>query len=117
MKTALAKIEIETLTQAIAEYGDKAQVDMAIEEMSELTKALCKERRYAMDKGKHAEAMDNVVEEIADVAIMLAQLIIIFDKHGDAQNEIDRKTERLAKRLGLREAAADVAQDTLQPAT
>ncbi len=35
----------EALQEAVAAYGTHAQVDMAIEEMSELTKALCKERR------------------------------------------------------------------------
>ena len=33
------------LTRAIRTYGEPAQIDMAIEEMAELTKALCKIKR------------------------------------------------------------------------
>ena len=87
------------LADAIATYGTVAQVDMAIEEMSELTKALCKERRTQLQLGKHAEAQANVIEEIADVAIMLKQLLIMFDKDGEIQKEVDYKIDRLEQRL------------------
>ena len=87
------------LRKAIATYGKTAQVDMAIEEMSELTKALCKERRTQLLPGKHAEAHANVIEEIADVAIMLKQLLIMFDKDGEIQKEVDYKIYRLEQRL------------------
>lgn len=87
------------IRDAIATYGMAAQVDMAIEEMSELTKALCKERRTQLELGKHAEAHANVIEEIADVAIMLKQLLIMFDKDGEIQKEVDYKIDRLEQRL------------------
>lgn len=51
-------------------YGERNQIDMAIEEMSELTQALSKYKR-----GKE----HNVEEEIADVQIMLDQLKLIFN--------------------------------------
>lgn len=89
----------DVLRDAIATYGMTAQVDMAIEEMSELTKALCKERRTQLVPGKHAEAHANVIEEIADVAIMLKQLLIMFDKDGEIQKEVDYKIDRLEQRL------------------
>ena len=89
----------DVLRDAIATYGISAQVDMAIEEMSELTKALCKERRTQLVPGKHAEAHANVIEEIADVAIMLKQLLIMFDKDGEIQKEVDYKIDRLEQRL------------------
>ena len=89
----------DVLRDAIATYGIAAQVDMAIEEMSELTKALCKERRTQLVPGKHAEAHANVIEEIADVAIMLKQLLIMFDKDGEIQKEVDYKIDRLEQRL------------------
>lgn len=87
------------LRKAIATYGKTAQVDMAIEEMSELTKALCKERRYELTPGKHATAHANVIEEIADVMIMCRQLLIIFDKDNEIQSEINYKINRLNERL------------------
>ncbi len=89
----------DVLRDAIDTYGMAAQVDMAIEEMSELTKALCKERRTQLELGKHAEAHANVIEEIADVAIMLKQLLIMFDKDGEIQKEVDYKIDRLEQRL------------------
>ena len=96
---SMLKMDEATLRRAITTYGKNAQVDMAIEEMSELTKALCKERRTELTTGKHAEAHANVIEEIADVLIMCRQLIIIFDKDNETQSEIDYKINRLKQRL------------------
>ena len=109
----------EVLQEAVAAYGTHAQVDMAIEEMSELTKALCKERRCGLGQGSRAQAHANIIEEIADVIIMLAQLLIIFDKDREIQKETDYKLNRLAERLAdtPKEAGADAAQGGLQPAT
>ena len=51
--------------------------------------------------------------------IMLAQLLIIFDKDREIQKETDYKLNRLAERLSdtPKEAGADAAQGGLQPAT
>ena len=92
-------MDLRTLRKAIDTYGKNAQVDMAIEEMSELTKALCKERRSAENRADHSAAISNVLEEIADVEIMLRQMIIIFDRDGEVEKEIKYKVNRLAKRL------------------
>lgn len=86
----------ELLTRAIRVYGEPAQIDMAIEEMSELTKALCKVKR-AHGGPETTAAIGNVIEEIADVQIMLDQLRIIFGS--DAGAEEEAKLERLAGRL------------------
>lgn len=67
----------EQLKKIIDYYGAYAQSVQAIEEMSELTKELCKALNYKSNK-------ENLVEEIADVQIMLEQLKII--------NNIDEKT-------------------------
>lgn len=87
------------LKAAIATYGYPAQVDMAIEEMSELTKALCKERRAMLNPAERTQALDNVIEEIADVAIMLEQLLLMFDHDGEVQKAADFKLERLEQRM------------------
>lgn len=93
----------DVIRDAIATYGNAAQVDMAIEEMSELTKALCKERRCKLDSIKHSEAVANIIEEIADVAIMLQQMIIIFDRDNEVEGEIKYKIDRLEQRLAKAE--------------
>lgn len=53
---------IALLTRAIRTYGEPAQIDMAIEEMAELTKALCKIKR-AQAGCEVTAAIDNAVEE------------------------------------------------------
>lgn len=61
------------LTEAVNLWGKESQIMMTIEEMAELTQALSKYKRHR-DK-----AIANVLEELADVRIMIDQLVIIFD--------------------------------------
>ena len=91
----------EVLEDAIARYGAPAQIDMAIEEMSELTKALLKNRRnYAAitadERGRLREA---IIEEAADVIITVSQVIMIYAEPGEIQNAVDFKIDRLRERL------------------
>lgn len=96
--------DIETLKKVININGLPAQEDVAIEEMSELTKAILKRRRAVNEKApadKIRKAEDNIREEIADCIIMIQQLILIYDVDGDVQMNIDRKINRLKKRFGM----------------
>lgn len=81
------------LEHAIRLYGEPAQMDMAVEEMAELTKAICKVKR-ASCAAEAAAALKNAVEEMADVQIMLDQLRIIFHRSTE-----EAKLERLKNRL------------------
>lgn len=84
--------------EALDRYGERAQTDMMIEEMSELTKALLKYRRaVAADQLTRQHLLD-VQEEMADVTIMLRQMALIY---GDCTQQEIAKMERLAERLGL----------------
>ena len=85
----------EVYKQAIAQYGVEPQRKMAIEEMAELTNALMK-----FDRGRNT--IDDVVDEIADVTIMMQQLAIMFGRNA-VDSRIDYKTQRLAKRLNIEE--------------
>ncbi len=98
--------DYETLEAAILKYGAENQVDIAIEEMSELTKALLKERRQAK-KGFDVSAAetfkmleDDISEEMADVIIMLVQLQMIFNNKEEVSRYINSKVERLKARMG-----------------
>lgn len=82
----------EIFRSAIARYGEKAQMIIAMEEMAELTKELSKFLR-----GAHNE--DAIAEEIADVRIMLDQIEIMFDCAGAAAAYQEDKVDRLRKRL------------------
>lgn len=86
------------MQQAIETYGVQAQCDVAIEEMAELTKAIMKIRRVANDYEKTQSALDNLLEEIADVDIMIDQLKIMWGPRevGEYRRQ---KLERLERRL------------------
>lgn len=71
-------------------------LDMAVEEMAELTKAICKIKR-AQAGCEVTAAIGNVIEEMADVQIMLDQLRIIF--HRSTEEIEEAKLERLKNRL------------------
>lgn len=88
------------LEAAIDAWGPEMQIIVAIEEMSELTKALTKYIR-ADDA---ATIVTNIREEMADVGIMLNQLSLIF---GDTAEEEIRKLNRLRRRI------EDVTGETL----
>jgi len=59
-------------TDAIGLWGEEAQLDVAIEECAELIKAICKRKRG------DAFAEEKILEEAADVAIMIEQLKVMF---------------------------------------
>lgn len=86
-------------------YGNDAQEDMAIEECSELVKAILKLRR---SDEKTAETREAVIDEIADVQIMLSQLEIIFNCVAEVEDRIDFKINRQMGRIKEREAKRDV---------
>lgn len=83
--------------RCICNYGVSHQMDMAIEEMSELTKALLKWRR-----AKDAElttAREGIVDELADVRIMVRQMEILFRCEDEVERRIDFKVRRQTDRL------------------
>lgn len=83
------------LRDAVRTWGMEAQQQMMIEEMSELTKALCKLTRTNI--GAEAElAIENIREEMADVQIMLDQMKVMF---GEPVNQEKKKIDRLRRRL------------------
>lgn len=86
----------DIMLRAIHRYGEAAQIDMAVEEMAELTKALCKVKR-ATPGATTTEVIANVIEEIADVQIMLDQLRLIFARSTDEVEE--DKLRRLLARI------------------
>lgn len=70
------------LDRAITTYGAPAQMDMAVEEMAELTKALCKIKR---------------AQAGCEVTAAIGNLRIIF--HRSTEEAEEAKLERLKNRL------------------
>ena len=84
-------------------WGQEAQERMAIEEMSELTKELCKKIRLVRDDFSESsdarlqKTIQNVKEEIADVLNMAEQLEIYY-----GEEEIEKiREEKIARTLNL----------------
>ncbi len=86
----------KALFRAVSTFGASAQTDMMIEEMSELTKALLKYRRAGDNESARAVAQTSILEEMADVEIMLAQMHIIY---GESYSVLRYKLDRLAARI------------------
>lgn len=85
----------EILSKAIAKYGEN-QLDIAQEELSELIQAISKIKRYPNSK----DAQLNLIEEIADVSIMIEQLQMYFGISNEViQDEADIKLDRLENRM------------------
>jgi len=89
--------EKELMAAAIERYGEGAQLVKCCEELGELTQAICKMFDKSTGVQPDAEA---VVEEIADVEIMIEQvrMILRVDPAQEARWR-DRKLRRLKARL------------------
>jgi len=71
-------------------FDNKQQITKAIEEMAELSKELAKELN---DNGNE----DNIREEIADVLIMIEQMVFLFDVKNEIAKWRENKLFKLAK--------------------
>jgi len=81
------------IKNAIQKYGEKAQTIVAMEEMSELIKECSKAYRGELNR-------KNMIEEIADVLIMIDQLKEIYNLTDyDINDIINMKLLRLNHRV------------------
>ena len=78
--------------EALKVWGPEKQTMMVFEEMSELQKELCKNMRGAQNKAA-------IAEEIADVEIMLEQMVIFHDCAAEVANAKEYKISRLFGRV------------------
>lgn len=83
---------IAVYENAIARNGVLLQLIVALEELSEAQKEICKFLRENGNK-------EHLAEEVADATIMLEQLRIIFDINDDVCRYMDEKVKRLRDRL------------------
>ena len=91
------KTGAEKIRAIARHYGKEPQMGVAQEECAELIQAISKIRR----KGETGETLDNLVEEIADVSIMCAQLEELFGVRASVawhmHQKLDRQLERIAE--------------------
>lgn len=84
--TAIFKKAIET-------YGAETQLNVAIEEFSELIKEICKHKRGS-------DNIEAIIEEMADCYIMLKQMQMIFGFGSTViVDAMQKKIDRLSRRL------------------
>ena len=89
----MINVNKNVLNLSVAYYGQDSQLNVAIEEMSELTKEICKYKRGSKNR-------DHIVEETADVIIMIGNLRQIFNMTDEEINHvISSKQARLKERM------------------
>ena len=79
---------VKTYTNALVAFGEDNQCFVAIEELSEAQKEICKILRGE-------ENLEHLAEEIADATIMLEQIRLIFGINDLTNEWIDIKVKRL----------------------
>ena len=85
--------EIEMIcAAAIERNGWQQQAVVALEELSEAQKEICKFLRGQGDR-------EHLAEELADAEIMLMQMEMVFGLTGSVGKWIEAKAQRLADRL------------------
>lgn len=89
-------IDDEILFKAIDKFGNDAQCEMIIEECLELALALQKAKRKR--GGTDEEKIKAIVDEIADVKIMIRQAEHLFPA-SMINERVDFKMKRLQQRL------------------
>ena len=82
----------KTYTNAMLAFGEQNQLIVAVEELSECQKEICKILRGC-------DGLRNLAEEVADVTIMLEQIQLMFNINDCVCNFMDEKIKRLEDRV------------------
>jgi len=84
--------DLFVMANAISTYGDLHQQLVAIEEMAELIKEICKHYRGASNRA-------HIIEETADVEVVTQQIKMIYKDEGEVDIVKRQKIERLWLRI------------------
>ena len=92
----MTQTEKDLYERNIQYHGIEQETTIAMEECSELIKAISKCKRYGcIDKYR-----DNLIEEIADVLIIINELQLIYDiSNNDIENIKKYKMDRMDYRI------------------
>lgn len=82
-------------SDALDVFGGDTQLIVAVEELSECQKEICKVLRGDGD-------LEHLAEEVADATIMLEQVRLMFDINDATCRQMDAKIERLKERIEAR---------------
>lgn len=92
----MTKENVKVIREAVMKYGAKHQQIVAIEELSELQKELTKALR---EDQKCSIDYNHIAEEVADIYIMLHEVMAIYCITEEVGKWIDIKVKRLEQRL------------------
>ena len=94
--------DIAKIKQIADHYGMQSQQEMLIEECSELIQAMQKMKRADIaDPEECNKCMQNLLEELADVTIMIEQMkcyltpALLEDYNRDITQKLDRQLKRI----------------------
>lgn len=83
---------VQTYTNALIHFGEKIQLVVALEELSECQKEICKTMRGESN-------LDHLAEEIADATIMLEQLRQMLNINDSVCSWMDYKIAALKRKV------------------
>ena len=92
----MEKVSKDILEKAIKTWGTHAQLLMVLEEMSELQKEILKN----VNRGK--DNLDAIIDETADVEIMLEQAKYIYNIEKEVADMIPEKLKKVKARLEMK---------------
>jgi len=96
MKVLFTDHEVKIMQTALNQWGMEAQVGQTVEECAELIVAL---QKY-VNRTPQPGMVENILDEIADVEMMLAQMRLVLSINDDAlRKRIEYKFERLNQYL------------------
>jgi NTP pyrophosphatase (non-canonical NTP hydrolase) len=102
MKVEFTELEIASMRNALDKWGPDAQCDQTVEECAELIVALHKQ----VKRSPKPHSLDDVIDEMADVEMMLAQMRPAFDISDESQNTVESRSllcrRNHRRRLALR---------------
>lgn len=102
---------LRNLKTIVDTYGANPQMDMTIEECSELIKALLKYRRKSNSASSTGDELmelrETIIDEIADTKIMLVQMEILFGCTGEVENRVEYKIKRTMEKIEKKEESQE----------
>lgn len=97
--------EFGILEKARETYGNQTQILVAMEELSELVCVLAKYARYDRHDVAIEKLREKVLDELADVAVVICHVKAIFEISDDAtDNRASQKIQRLDRWMGSSES-------------
>lgn len=102
----MTEVNQEVIKKVIDTYGSDYMLNVCMEECAELIQAISKIRRYGEVE---TTCRDNLIEEMADVAIIFEELKMLYAISDDDINDwVEQKQQRSLRRIGVYQKVAQI---------